>query len=213
MRWLAALCLRRIHCVECGAGQAEISRALTPLFKQVTAIDAFPPPASHQFHPVAHCRAETLPFAMSSVDLLFSMQAAHHFDLPEHVKEAKRVLRPGGIFGIFSWSEIELPPNVQRAYAPVFDAVSKFWEPERDWVTSGYTGFEFSGIRIDVPPLYLTKFLTAELLEVEMASWSAVRAASEANVEFPEPRFRASGLDQQAYFPCRWRIVGQVFRY
>ncbi len=212
VRWLAALCLRRTLCVECGAGRAELSRVLAPLFNQVTAIDATPPPVSRQYHPVAQCRAEALPFGKSSVDLLFSMQAAHHFDLPAHVDEAKRVLRPGGVFGVFSWSEIELPTQVQQAYEPVMQAINRFWEPERDWVTSGYKGFAFPGIRMDMPPLYLTKWLTPERLELEMASWSAVQAACRADIDFPEPRFEDAGLDQQASFPCRWRIVGQVFR-
>lgn len=213
VRWLAALAFKRTLCVECGAGRAELSRALAPVFNQVIATDAVPPPVSHQHYPVKRFQAEALPFARSSVDLLFSMQAAHHFDLPDHVEEAKRVLRPGGVFGVFSWSEIELPPKVQRAYEPVLDAVSRFWEPKRDWVTSGYEGLEFPGIRMDVPPLYLTKVLTPELLELEMASWSAVQAASKADVEFPEPRLEASGIDEQDRFPCKWRIVGQVFRY
>ena len=212
VRWLAALTPRRTLCVECGAGRAELAGALAPRFKDVIAFDASPPAAPHQFHPVRSARAEALPLANGSVDLLFSMQAAHYFDVAAHVGEAKRALRTEGVFGVFSWGKIELPPHVQRAYQPVFDAVSPFWEPERDWVINGYSGFEFPGKPINVPPFYLIKCLTPEALDVEMATWSAVQAAGKADIEFPEPELATLGVDQHARIQCRWRIVGQCFR-
>ena len=198
--------------MECGAGQAELSGVLKTVFEHVVAIDTAPPAASRQLHPVQQGLAEALPFPRHSVDLLFSMQAAHHFDLGLHTKEAVRIVRPGGIFAIFSWGAINLPHSVKRAYAPVFRELSRFWEPEREWVISGYDGFDFPGLRIVVPPFYLTKWFTPEDLEVEMASWSAVQAASQADVAFPDPRLEACGINEKTRFACRWRIVGQVFR-
>ncbi|WP_419913577.1 class I SAM-dependent methyltransferase [Hoeflea sp.] len=212
VRWLAALPANRGVCVECGAGQAELSSSLKSHFQQVIAIDASPPIASRQLYPVQQGLAEALPVATRSVDLLFSMQAAHHFNLDLHVREAARITRPGGIFAMFSWGAIDLPQPVKLAYEPVFVAVSRFWEPDRDWVVSGYNGFEFPGLPIEVPPFYLTKWFTPEDLETEMASWSAVQAASKYDVEFPEPRLNAFRVDEQTRFECRWRIVGQVFR-
>lgn len=213
LRWLAALPFKRDLCVECGAGRAELSAYLQPIFNQVIATDAAPPHKSLQYCPVQKCHAEALPFSASSVDLMFSMQAALHFDFYEYTQEVKRVLRPGGIFGTFSWGEAELPNQVTQAYAPVFEAISPFWETERKWVISGYKGFKFPGLRIEVPHFHLTKWLTPEGLETEMASWSAVQAASRCGIEFPEPRLASWGLHENTKFECRWRIIGQVFRY
>lgn len=212
LRWLAALPFKRDLCVECGAGRAELSAHLRPMFNRIVAIDAAPPCASRQHVPVQKSVAEALPLSNSSVDILFSMQAAHHFNLQKHTQEAKRVLKSGGIFGLFSWGEIELPQKVKRAYTPILEAISPFWETERDWVVSGYWDFDFPGLRLEVPMFHLTKWLTLESLEIEMASWSAVQAACKRGVEFPEPHITASGLDERTVFACRWRIVGQVFR-
>lgn len=213
LRWLAALPLRRDLCIECGAGRAELSAHLKPVFNRVVATDAAPVRDARCYVPVQRARAEALPFPDSSVDLLFSMQAAHHFDLSDHKKEAKRVLRPSGIFAMFAWGEVELPHRVEHAYAPVLEAISPFWEVERDWVVGGYQGVTFSGHCIDLPRFHLTKWLTPEGLETEMASWSAVQSALAHDIEFPEPRLAPSGLDEDTVFPCRWPIVGHVFRY
>ncbi len=213
LRWLAALPFKRDLCVECGAGRAEFSAYLQPMFSRVIATDSAPPCKSLQYVPVQKCRAEALPYSASSVDLLFSMQAAHYFDLQKHTHEVRRVLRPGGIFAVFSWGVAELPNQVTQAYAPVFEVISPFWETERKWVVSGYKGFRFPGLRIEIPQFHLTKWLTPEGLETEMASWSAVQAASRGGIEFPEPRLASCGLHENTKFECRWRIIGQVYRY
>ena len=213
LQWLAALPFRRDLCVECGAGTAELSAHLKPIFNRVIATDAAPVCAERCYLPVQQAKAEDLSISNSRVDLLFSLQAAHHFDLRKHAEEAQRVLRPGGIFAIFAWGEVELPHRVKHAYAPIFETISPFWEVERDWVISGYQGFTFPGLCIDLPRFHLTKWLTPEGLETEMASWSAVQSALAGDIEFPEPRLVSSGLDEASVFPCRWPIVGQVFRY
>lgn len=213
LRWLAALPLRRDLCVECGAGRAEMSAHLEPIFDRVVATDAAPLCTKRRYFRVQKSQAEALPFSNCSVDLLFSMQAAHHFNLERHAEEAQRILRSGGVFAMLAWGEVELPQRAKQAYAPVLEAVSPFWEVERDWVVGGYQGFTFPGLCIDLPRFHLTKWLTPEGLETEMASWSAVQSALASGVDFPEPRLASAGLSEDAVFPCRWPIVGQVFRY
>src|SRR6266481_6044978 len=49
----------------------------------------------------AEMRAEALPFAASTFDLVSCRIAPHHFDdVGKFVAEAARVLRPGGVFGL-----------------------------------------------------------------------------------------------------------------
>jgi ubiquinone/menaquinone biosynthesis C-methylase UbiE len=48
------------------------------------------------------CAGERLPLADSSIDLLTSFNAVHHFDLDGFVDEAGRVLRPGGDLFVYT---------------------------------------------------------------------------------------------------------------
>jgi len=46
--------------------------------------------------------AEQLPLAESSISVMFSTNAIHHFDLQPHFTEVKRVLKPGGCYVVYT---------------------------------------------------------------------------------------------------------------
>ena len=46
--------------------------------------------------------AEQLPLPESSISVIFSTNAIHHFDLQAHFTEVKRVLKPGGCYVIYT---------------------------------------------------------------------------------------------------------------
>lgn len=48
--------------------------------------------------------AEELPFASGEVDLVAAMTAAHWFDRERFLREADRVLKPGGCLALFSYT-------------------------------------------------------------------------------------------------------------
>lgn len=50
------------------------------------------------------CPAEELPFPAGSVDVLTAFTAAHWFDVPRFMREAQRVLRPGGCLAISTYT-------------------------------------------------------------------------------------------------------------
>ncbi|XP_056351741.1 putative methyltransferase DDB_G0268948 [Oenanthe melanoleuca] len=50
------------------------------------------------------CPAEELPFQDGSVDVLTSFTAAHWFDIEKFMKEAERVLKPGGCVAISTYT-------------------------------------------------------------------------------------------------------------
>ncbi|XP_067994119.1 putative methyltransferase DDB_G0268948 [Melanerpes formicivorus] len=50
------------------------------------------------------CPAEELPFEDASVDILTSFTAAHWFDIEKFMKEANRVLKPGGCVAISTYT-------------------------------------------------------------------------------------------------------------
>lgn len=84
------------------------------------------------------CRAEQLPFADASLDLVTAAQAAHWFDRPVFYAECARVLRPGGTLAVLYNNRIrdrplaeahealltELSPGYTREYRD-FDVASE----------------------------------------------------------------------------------------
>lgn len=95
--------------VGCGSGQG--TKLLAPHFLKVVGLDISPaqlkianadehaPNVSYRESP-----AEDLPFEDESADLVTSMTAAHWFDHPRFLKEADRILKPGGCLALLSYT-------------------------------------------------------------------------------------------------------------
>ncbi len=213
MGWLARQTKRRVLCLECGAGGGEIGHFMAGYFQSVLLLDQRPDlPAGH--HPQVQrlqARAEEIPLRAGSVDLLISMQALHHFELERHLSEAKRLLRPGGVFAALSWSSLRLPEPVAKAYAPTFRSLDPYWEPERPWVISGYAGTRFPGMPLNLPRAAMRKRGCQDGLDAIIAAWSATQRALQldAEIEDPDPsRLAAIPADD---FDLVWPIVGIAF--
>jgi len=69
------------------------------------------------------CPAEELPFASGEVDLVTAMTAAHWFDRQRFLREADRVLRPGGCLALLSYSM-----TMTLEYGVVSDALNDICE-------------------------------------------------------------------------------------
>lgn len=205
--WLAGLPASQDCLVECGAGRGEISAYLNGRLSKVVATDKTPP--RQTLTKVIAAPAETIPCADTSVDLLLSMQALHHFDVADHLKEASRVLRTGGVFAALCWGEICLPEHVHAAYEPVFRSVENFWEAERNWVLSGYADLSFPGRAIPLPKTRMRKTMTLPDLDAEIAHWSAVQAALVAGHDIEDPD--DLHISDEDRFEVSWPIRGQVF--
>ncbi|KAM9835941.1 putative methyltransferase [Aulostomus maculatus] len=95
--------------IGCGSGQGTI--LLAPHFTKVVGIDVSaaqlemaqandnPPNVLYRQGP-----AEELPFQAGEVDLVTAMTAAHWFDRQRFLREADRVLRPGGCLALLSYT-------------------------------------------------------------------------------------------------------------
>ncbi|MEO9778630.1 MAG: class I SAM-dependent methyltransferase [Sedimentitalea sp.] len=213
LSWLSALPLCKCTSVECGAGSAEIAQFLANRYATSCAVDINPIPLLPDTLVKAMCvDAGGLPFEDSSVDLVLSMQALHHFDVAKHLAEARRILRPGGVFAALCWGEISLPDDVRHAYTPIFDAIAPFWEPQRAFVLSGYKGLEFAGVSVTRPRAEMRRKCNLDGLEEVMATWSAVQGAITAGIDLPDPDLSVLRKDENAKFDIRWPLLGPVFR-
>ncbi|XP_071603017.1 putative methyltransferase DDB_G0268948 [Heliangelus exortis] len=77
------------------------------------------------------CPAEELPFEDASVDLLAAFTAAHWFDIEKFMREANRVIKPGGCVAISTYTlDMSLhygncSEKLTKIYKEVWDVLSK----------------------------------------------------------------------------------------
>jgi len=213
LRWLAGRPTKTRVCIECGAGLGELTAFFSGHFDRAIATDITPRPPSAPFNvPIIKASADTLPSPAASVDLLISMQALHFFDLNRALTEARRVLHPGGIFAALSWGEIILPKAIAQAYQPTFRSLAPHWEPDRNWVVSGYAGLKFPGTRLPLPATRMTRQMTLSDLNTEISGWRAARTALTRKCNIAAPDLRHLAPQKHQTFPVHWPILGQIFR-
>jgi len=64
--------------------------------------------------------ARAMPIANSSLDLVTTFNAIHHFVVPEFLEEAARVLKPGGFLCIYSRTPQQNRRTIWGKYFPLF---------------------------------------------------------------------------------------------
>lgn len=147
VRWLAAF----------GARAVGLDPA-APLLREGRALDA----AEGVVVPRVAGRAEALPFADGTFDLVTAGQCWHWFDRPRAAAEARRVLRPGGALVIAHYDWVPRPGNVVEAMERLV------LEHNPAWRGAGTTGLypawlgdvadagfvEVETFSVDVPAVY-----------------------------------------------------------
>ena len=147
--WLAAIAPARTLAWDCACGSGQASVDLVSRFAQVIATDASENQlASAQPHPRITYRkasAEDPGIADASADLVTVAQALHWFDLPRFYDAVRRILKPGGILVVWSYSLQTVEGDSVNALARRFyeDTVGACWQPERTLVETGYRTLDF----------------------------------------------------------------------
>jgi SAM-dependent methyltransferase len=193
---LAALSPGRDLAWDCATGNGQAARGLASWFREVVATDASAEqiaqargPANVRFA-VAPAEASGLPGA--SVDLLLVAQAAHWFDLAAFYAEAGRVLRPGGVLALLTYSGVRVDAGLDPVLRDFHHGLlGPYWPPERAHVERDYRDLPFPWTEIPFPPQEMTADWTLDELLGYLGTWSATRAYREQRGEDPLPALRA----------------------
>jgi SAM-dependent methyltransferase len=120
--------------------------------------------------------AESSGLRDASVDLCTVAQALHWFNLERFYAEVRRVLVPGGVLAVWTYSAISLDEetldrHMQHFYSGV---VGPYWPRERRLVESGYRALSFPFEDIEAPIFALQADWSLERLLGYIRTWSAV---------------------------------------
>lgn len=178
--WLAGLCKRRDLAWDCATGNGQAALELARHFKQVIATDA----SAQQIAAAEHlpgveyrvAQAEASGLETISVDLITVAQAVHWFDLEHFYAEARRVLHPGGVVGVWGYGRIVLPGALDQALEH-FDAhtIGPYWPPERALVDEGYRSLPFPFDELPAPGFAVEVNWNLPRLMAYFSTWSAVK--------------------------------------
>ena len=198
--------------VDLGAGTGKLTRALTPRFARVIAVepDSAMRKVLEEVVPGAEAlagSAEAIPLEAESVDAVFTAEAFHWFASDETVAEIARVLHPGGGFAIL-WNvwfgEME-PPLPDGVDALLDEAFARGGAPGLPKVLSGawrqpleHSAFE----PLQEAEVERTVFRDRERWLANMLSVSSIAAQSDEDRLLLATRLR----ELVPYADYRWRI-------
>ena len=189
--WLADQAPARRRAWDCATGSGQAARDLAVRFDRVIATDA----AAAQIeaapaHPGVEFRvapAEASGLDPAGVDLITVAQALHWFRLDAFYAEARRVLVPGGVIAVWSYTLMQTGDRVidealQHFYA---DTVGPWWPFERRHVETGYRDLPFPFEPIEAPHFAMQAEWDLAALGGYLRTWSATRRYVEARGHDP----------------------------
>ena len=198
----------------CGNGQATV--ALAKHFQRVIGTD----PSANQIaeaeqRPNIEYRvepAEQPTLADASVSAVCVAQALHWFDHPRFYSEVKRVLKPGGVFAAWTYSDCstgEAPIDRVKDHLYV-DLTGQYWPPERAHVDAGYQTLPFPFVEIAAPPFPMVAHWNVGQFLGYLRTWSAsqryLKSRGQDPVTLIEPDFRGAWGDPARVRDVRWKF-------
>lgn len=180
--FLSDLCFEKNLAWDCGTGNGQAAVGLSKHFRQVIATD----PSSSQIKNAIPEKnvsykvgsAENSELDDRSVDLITVANALHWFQPDTFYKEAKRILKPGGLIAVWCYGS---PIHQQRKDTSHIiaklhdDILGNFWLPENRLVEQKYKTIEFPFRELESPEFIMEKDMTESDLLGLFHSWSAVQ--------------------------------------
>lgn len=204
-----------------GNGQAAID--LVNYFDEVWASDASEKQIHHaQPHPkikytVQPCERVTYP--NEYFDMITVAQALHWFQHPAFFAEAKRVLKPGGIFAAWCYERQETNDAAINAILKTYthDIVGPFWPSEINFVWEKYKTIAMPFSEIPAPEFSMVLKWPMQNFKNYLMSWSATQRYIEKHGKNPldliAQDLKHAWPNAEAPVEMNWNIFLKVGRH
>lgn len=192
--WLARIAPSHGTAWDCGTGSGQAAVALAAHFGHVIATDPSRKQLAHaEPHPRVEYRAASAEASLldtASIDLLTVAQAIHWFDLEKFYAEAKRVLKPGGIIAVWTYTLLDVEAGIDHLLNDFYkNAVGPYWPPERRMVDDRYRSLPFPFAPIEPPAFEIRTEWSRDDLLGYLGTWSATQACMKASGSDPLVEF------------------------
>jgi ubiquinone/menaquinone biosynthesis C-methylase UbiE len=170
----------RGHALDVATGNGQVAHQLSAFFKTVYATDI----SESQLENAVSARniiyqlqpAEETNFADNQFDLITVAQAIHWFKFDAFYKEAKRILKPDGIFAVLGYGLFSTNPDSDKILQEYYkNIVGAYWDPERQYLDDNYETIPFPFEEIKVKSFENHFTWTFEQLIGYLETWSATQ--------------------------------------
>jgi ubiquinone/menaquinone biosynthesis C-methylase UbiE len=165
---------------DCATGSGQAALALAEHFALVYATDASAaqiaqatphPRVSYAVQP-----AEQSKLAPASVDALTVAQALHWFDHPAFFAEARRVLKPGGLFCAWGYSWATVTPAIDAVIErSMLAIIADEWAPQNRLLWNGYRGIALPFTPMPTPEVTIQVHWNMRQYLAYVQTWSATQ--------------------------------------
>jgi ubiquinone/menaquinone biosynthesis C-methylase UbiE len=165
---------------DCATGNGQAAVSLAEYFARVEATDIS---AEQIEHGMAHPRvqysvspAEQTPFEDDSFDLITVATAVHWFDPEKFHREVERVLKPGGVLAVWTYSYFEIEPAIDKVIRDgLLHPIHPYWAEGNLQVLNGYRDLRLPLIEFSTPKFTMKVEWKLTQLLAYMQTWSAVK--------------------------------------
>lgn len=218
IRFIVDHCKAKQTAWDCGTGNGQVAMELSPYFNKIIATDISKQQLDQAFKSknieYRLESAESCTILDKSLDLITVAQAIHWFDFNVFYRQVNRVLKPDGILAVWAYNnpvlEEELNNTIQEIYE---DTLGSYWDPERQYITDGYTTIPFPFDEINCPPFSIEYKWTREHFVGYISTWSALKHYRSKNtvdlLPWIDEKLKPNWPDQTVkpvYFPCHLRM-------